>query len=124
MTRTSLALVIASVVLSSVAQILLKAGMSSAPVVASAKSSPTWLHLANALIQPLVFAGLACYFASAIVWLLVLSRLQVSVAYPLVALGFVLTALLAFVIQGEPLTLTKMVGIAVIVLGVAILAQS
>jgi multidrug transporter EmrE-like cation transporter len=70
-----------------------------------------------------VIGGLTLYFASAAVWLLVLARVDVSFAYPFVGLGFVVTMLLAFFINGEVLSTAKVIGTLCIALGVAIMAQ-
>lgn len=70
-----------------------------------------------------VLAGLGVYFSSALVWLVVLSRVDVSVAYPFVALGFVLTAVLGQVLFGEVLSMQRIFGITLVCVGVAVLAR-
>jgi len=124
MTRTAFALVIVSVLLSSAAQILLKAGMAAPSVSGLAEAGSRWIYLVTALTHPMVLAGLAAYGASAIVWLLVLARLDLSMAYPFVALGFVLTALLAWWIHGEVINGSRWLGIGIIAFGVIIIARS
>lgn len=112
-----------SVLLSSIAQIVLKMGMSN-PVVLSAIQSASALQSVKAIATNIyVIGGLGLYFASAAVWLLVLAKVDVSFAYPFVGLGFVVTMLLAFFISGEPLTSTKIAGTLCIAIGVAIMAQ-
>ena len=114
----SIALVLAlfCVLLSSAAQIAMKRGMG-APV--SADVGTTYAH---ALTSPLVWLGLALYGASAVLWLWVLSRLDVSVAYPLVSLGFVTTLALGVLWLGEPFSWLRMAGCTLIVMGVSLLA--
>jgi multidrug transporter EmrE-like cation transporter len=68
--------------------------------------------------SPTVWLGLSLYGFSAVVWLFVLAKLQVSVAYAFVALGFVLTMVLGCVVLGEPLTLRKLAGTALVMLGI------
>ena len=94
----SIALVLAvfCVLLSSAAQIAMKRGMG-AP--ADSDLSSTYGH---ALTSPLVWLGLMLYGLSAVLWLWVLSRLPVSLAYPLVSLGFVVTMGVGVVWLGEP----------------------
>jgi len=70
-----------------------------------------------------VIGGLGLYFASAAVWLLVLARIDVSLAYPMVGLGFVVTMLLAWMIHDETLTLTKVAGTLLISAGVYVMAK-
>ena len=73
---------------------------------------------------PAFYAGMACYAVSVVVWLVALSRLPVSVAYPLLSIGYVFNALLAYALFGESLTVQKLVGIGFIILGVVIVARS
>ena len=110
MSLTLLLLILCSVLLSSIAQIVLKTGMSN-PQVLSAVQSGFGLPMFTAICTNFfVIAGLTLYFMSAAVWLLVLARVDVSFAYPFVGLGFVVTMLLAFFINGEVLTSAKVIG--------------
>lgn len=114
----SLALVLAvfCVLLSSAAQIAMKRGMG-AP--AGADLGTTYAH---ALTSPMVWLGLVLYGVSAVLWLWVLSRLHVSVAYPLVSLGFVVTLALGVLWLGEPFSWLRVAGCTLIVVGVSLLA--
>jgi len=111
-----LALAVFCVLLSSAAQLVMKRGM-----VAGAGSdvAGTYLH---ALSSPLVWLGLGLYGASAVLWLWVLSRLDVGLAYPLVSLGFVVTLVLGITWLGEPFSWTRLAGCGLIVAGVWLLA--
>ena len=106
------ALAVVSVLLSVAAQFALKAGM-------KAHVASAWL----ALLQPMVLLGLALYGASALVWLSVLARWDVSKAYPLVGFGFALTAVVGYFI-GEELNASRWTGVALICLGVALVGRS
>lgn len=55
------------------------------------------------------------------VWIVVLSRLPVSVAYPLLSLGYVVTALFGYLLFGEQLGWAKIAGILIIIFGVFVL---
>lgn len=118
MKTIALSLAVFCVLLSSAAQIAMKRGMG-AP--ADADVGATYLH---ALGSPLVWLGLVLYGASAVLWLWVLSRLDVSLAYPLVSLGFVVTFVLGVAWLGEPFSWLRLSGCALIVLGVAVLARA
>lgn len=116
-------LILCSVLLSAFAQITLKIGMSS-PVIQHAIAYSSALTVIQSVGTNIyVIGGLGLYFASAAVWLFVLAKVDVSFAYPFVGLGFVVTMLLAFFINGEVLSTTKVVGTLCIALGVAIMAQ-
>ena len=123
MNRSVLALVLSSVLMSSFAQIILKAGMSSADVL-TASGGDRWGLARAVAFNPWVLAGLALYFASAVVWLFVLAKLDVSLAYPFVGLGFVVTMLLARLVHGEALTPTRIAATLLIAAGVLLLARS
>ena len=117
MKSIALALALFCVLLSSAAQLAMKRGMG-AP--AGGDVSATYLH---ALSSPLVWLGLVLYGASAVLWLWVLSRLDVSLAYPLVSLGFVVTMGLGVLWLGEPFSWLRVAGCTLIVVGVSLLAM-
>jgi multidrug transporter EmrE-like cation transporter len=112
-----------SVALSVSAQFSLKSGMSNAAV-KLAMAQPYGLNTLVAVFSNLqVLLGFFLYGMGAIVWLGVLAKWDVSKAYPIVGLGFVLTVLVGFVL-GEQVSLMRVIGVAVICLGVVLVAQS
>ncbi len=116
MKSIAIALALFCVLLSSTAQLVMKRGMDTP---AAAQISGTYMH---ALTSPLVWLGLMLYGANAMIWLWVLSRLDVSVAYPLVSLGFVVTLVMGVLWLGEPFSWMRVAGCALIVAGVSLLA--
>jgi multidrug transporter EmrE-like cation transporter len=114
-------LALASIGLSAVAQLLMKIGMTA---VRSGAVSGGGSLLVAAFLSPHVLAGLAAYGISAILWLLVLSRLPLSLAYPLVSLGFIAVVILSALILHEPVSAIRMAAVALIVCGVLILGLS
>jgi multidrug transporter EmrE-like cation transporter len=110
--------------LNAAGQLLLKAGVS--------KLGPAGLRLGPSLLaliarvgkQPRILSGLGCYVLSTLLWILVLSRMDVMVAYPMVSIGYVLNAFLAWEFLGESLTMARLVGIAVIAAGALILIRT
>jgi multidrug transporter EmrE-like cation transporter len=117
-------LILFSVTLSAFAQVALKLGMSS-PSVQHAILRGQLLPAALAVVEsPMVLIGLALYAGSTVVWLLVLSKVDVSYAYPFVALGIAVTAICGRLVFGDTFSTLKLAGIALIVLGVALLAKS
>lgn len=124
MNRSVFLLVLASVLMSAFAQIALKTGMSTPAVTASVAQGLNWIMVRSVVASPYVLVGLFLYFASAAVWLLVLARIDVSLAYPFVGLGFVVTVLLAWGLRGEEPSVGRIVGALIICLGVVVLARS
>ncbi|MCC7080002.1 MAG: EamA family transporter [Burkholderiales bacterium] len=122
MNATSLALILAGVGLNAAAQLLLKAGANG---VGPIELSDAGLGaLRTVLISGWMFAGLACYALSVLVWILALSRVDVSVAYPMLSAGYVVTSIAAWWLFGEALTPLRLAAIGLIIVGVCLLAAS
>lgn len=117
------ALILFGVLLNAGAQLMLKAGMSQIGhfEFSAANVLPIGLKVMG---NPPIITGLAMYVISVGVWLLVLSRVQVSFAYPMLSIGYVINALAAYYLFGEPLTSIRMLGIFIIIAGVYLVAQS
>ena len=124
MTRSSLGLILLSVTITAIAQIVLKAGMTGAAVQRALATGPIVRTAMTVLLDPFVVGGLVLYFGAALIWLVVLSKIEVSLAYPCVALGFVLTAVLGRLFFHEALSTTRIVATLLICAGVALLARS
>ncbi len=124
MTPADFAIVLCGVLLNAVAQLLLKAGAASVGPL-RAGSARDWSDTVGTLaLHPGIIGGLACYVVSVVVWIVALSRVEVSIAYPLLSIGYVVNALLAWWLFGETLNLQRWLGIAVIVVGVMLVARS
>ena len=68
-----------------------------------------------------VIMALACFVVSMAIWVFVLRKLELSIAYPMVSLGYVVVFALSFFLLHEPFTLPKLLGTGLIVLGVIVL---
>jgi multidrug transporter EmrE-like cation transporter len=112
-----------SILLSVAAQFALKAGMSSEGVRQSLALPFSRNTLASVATNRHVLAGFFLYGLGALVWLAVLAKWDVSKAYPLVGLGFVLTAAIGF-LTGEQLSSSRLGGITLICLGVVLVGRS
>jgi drug/metabolite transporter (DMT)-like permease len=113
-----LLLLLASVSLSSIAQIALKTGVSQ-PHVTLALDGGSYANAAFAVFFNIwVLAGLAIYLFGAVLWLFVLARVEVSMAYPYVGLGFILTMILGKFVMGDAVTATRLFGTILISVGV------
>jgi multidrug transporter EmrE-like cation transporter len=122
MTILTLSFILISVFLSVVAQILLKHGMSNSSVQAALNSDALNAGI-TILTNISVVAGLAAYVSSAGIWLLVLSKIDVSKAYPFVGIGFIGTMMFAYWFLNEPLTLNKVIGTLLVLAGVLLISQ-
>jgi multidrug transporter EmrE-like cation transporter len=118
-----LSLVLLGVMLNAAAQLLLKAGTRAVGEFefSLANVGPVGWKLATNVP---ILGGLICYVVSVVVWIMALSRVEVSVAYPMLSLGYVVNAALAWWLFGEAVTPMRMIGIAVIIVGVYLVARS
>jgi drug/metabolite transporter (DMT)-like permease len=123
MNMVSFLLVFTGVMLNAAAQLLLKAGVKGVGVI---KLTPSTIFSAGLklALEPHIIGGLTCYVISVVVWILALSRVQVSIAYPMLSLGYVVTAFAAWWLMGEPVNAMRISGIAVIIVGVYLVARS
>jgi multidrug transporter EmrE-like cation transporter len=112
MSLFSFSFILVGVLLNAAAQLLLKAGTNAMPL---------GVRLA---LEPHILGGLACYVVSVVVWVVALSRVPVSIAYPMLSIGYVVNAIAARYLLGETLTPMRLAGIGIIVLGVFIVARS
>jgi multidrug transporter EmrE-like cation transporter len=123
MTLNTFLLILIGVLLNAGAQLLLKAGVT--PLGAL---SPSLAELPSlfwrVVSQWPILAGLACYVVSVGVWIIGLSRVDVSLAYPLLSLGYVVNAVLAWWLFGEVLSATRWGGIVLILAGVWLISRS
>ena len=123
MTALSFGLVLVGVLLNAAAQLLLKAGTNAVGSFefSMANALPVGWKLAT---QPSIVGGLACYVVSVVVWIMALSRTEVSSAYPMLSIGYVINAVAAWYLFGEAVGAQRMVGIGVIIVGVFLVARS
>ena len=123
MNSLSFSLLMTGVLLNAGAQLLLKAGTNSVGVFAFSRDNllPIGWKLAT---EPHIVGGLACYVISVVVWIMALSRVEVSIAYPLLSVGYVVNAIAAYYPFGEAVTPMRLTGIAIIIVGVWIVARS
>ena len=116
-------LILSGVLLNACAQLLLKAGTN--------RIGHFDFSLNNALpigwqlaTNPYIFGGLSCYVVSVVVWIMALSRVPVSIAYPMLSIGYVVNALAAWWLFGESLTVMRIAGIGIIIVGVYLVTKS
>ena len=116
-------LIVSGVLLNAFAQLLLKIGVTPlGPLsVAMDNALPTALRV---LSQWPVLGGLVCYVVSVGVWIVALSRVDVSVAYPMLSLGYVVNAIAAWWLLGEPVGAMRSAGVLLILGGVWLVARS
>jgi multidrug transporter EmrE-like cation transporter len=124
MTLITWLLILTGVGLNAAAQLLLKSA--TRPLSHFTSISPDILLRSVGILSgsPPFWAGMLCYAASVCVWVAALSKAPVSVAYPMLSLGYVVVAAVSALWLGESLTFPKFVGIALICGGVYLVSRS
>ena len=112
-----------SICLNALAQLLLKAGTNAVGAIHLTADNwfATGLKLAT---QVPIIAGLSCYVISVGVWIIGLSRVDVTIAYPLLSLGYIINAVGAWYFLGEAVSVQRLLAIGVIIVGVILLTKS
>ena len=108
-----------SIILGAVAQYFLKMGVS----VVSEKSKSFSEIIKSGVTNWHLLSGLFCYGLSLLLWFYVLSKMELSKAYPLVSLGYVFTLILGYYFLDEAITVSKVSGIILIMIGVVVLVK-
>jgi multidrug transporter EmrE-like cation transporter len=115
-------LIVLSVSLNATAQILMRRGMLQIGAV-SFDGGAVLLMLQAMLSNIFLWLSFLCYGFSIIIWMLVLSRVEVSFAYAFSSLGYVLVTVMGTLILKEHISVTKIIGIAVVCIGVILVAK-
>jgi multidrug transporter EmrE-like cation transporter len=123
MTWSGFWFLITGVLLNAVAQLLLKAGTNVLGVITLTRDN--WFaEFGRMALERHFIGGVICYGVSLIVWILGLSRVPVSIAYPMLSLGYVVNAVAAYYLFGEDLSAARWLGIGFIIIGVWLVARS
>ena len=121
--KTNLILIIISVALNALAQLFLKIGMKK--IGHFEFSLPNfWSIGLRVSLEPYILGGIFFYIFSIFLWLLVLSRTEVSFAYPFLSLGYIFIAIMSYFFLSESIGLSRIIGICLICLGVIFIARS
>lgn len=124
MNLSTFSIILAGVLLNSAAQLMLKAGARTLGAVSMGSASSLMQAAWSAATQPWIGLGLVCYFVSAALWIVALTRVDVTIAYPMLSMGYVIAALLAWHFFGESLSAGRVLGIFIILIGVVVLGRS
>ncbi len=116
-------LILSGVFLNAFAQLFLKKGMISIGHFdfTLENAIPIGFQAATNLM---IFLGLSCYVVSVVVWMLVLSRVEVSYAYPFLSVGYIVTTIIGYSYFNENITMYRLIGVAFICIGVIFVAKS
>jgi len=123
MNITTFGFIITGILLNAVAQLLLKKGTSA--VGAIHLNAENWFSIGLQLVTQLpIIGGLTCYVISVVVWIIALSRVDVSMAYPMLSIGYIVAAIGAWYFLGEVISMQRILAICIIISGVVLLVKS
>ncbi|MCD8182038.1 MAG: SMR family transporter [Bacteroides sp.] len=114
-------LILISVLLNCAAQLCIRKGML---LVGEVGMSGLVHNIGGMLMNLWLWAAMFCYAVSILMWMAVLSKVEVSFAYPFLSIGYVVAAVVGYYFFGESLTLTRIMGILVICIGVYLISRS
>jgi multidrug transporter EmrE-like cation transporter len=108
-------LIIINVLLSVAGQSVTKLGVQK---IGAFTAMPIEQFIFRSFLSPFVLGGLFLYLISAVIWFMVLSKAELSIAYPTLSMGYVLVLAIGYFFFGEPLTLAKILGVILICAGI------
>jgi len=112
--------IFASVIIGVAGQLLMKQGVSQL----GDYSSNLINFLLKAALSPWIISGLIGYVIGTVIWLLLLSKVDVSYAYPMLSLGYIFLLIFASLFLGEQITMIRVIGVSLIVIGVILITRS
>lgn len=114
-------LILASVLMNCSAQIFMRQGMIK---IGEIGITELFSHALTLICNIWLWASLFCYAISILLWIVVVSRVEISYAYPFLSIGYVVVAIAGYVLFGENLNMYRISGILVICFGVFLVSRS
>ena len=110
-----------SVGLAAAGQLLMKHGMR---MIGFFPAKEIFTRIFSIIFNPFVFIGLSMFCLSALIWLIILSRMELSYVYPLVSVAYIIVAIGSIFLFGEKVSMIRWIGILTICLGVFFISRS
>ncbi|MCK4410412.1 MAG: EamA family transporter [Candidatus Eisenbacteria sp.] len=114
-------LILLAVALGATGQIIMKRGMQ---IYGEVSAASVWGQLIPILKTPQVAIGFICYAVSAVLWIAVVSNVDLSLAYPMVSAAYVIVFVASWLFLGEQISALRLVGLLIIVAGVVVISRS
>lgn len=114
-------LVFVNVFLGVIGQFLIKKGMN---LIGDTVSGNTTVFFFKAFTSPFVLGGLTFYVVSLLIWLVVLSKVNLSLAYPLISISYVLVLLVSWLFLNEAIPAVRWIGVGLIIAGVFFISRT
>jgi multidrug transporter EmrE-like cation transporter len=120
----SVALILVSVVFAVSGQLTLKSAMDNIPPIGARQVKTPGSTISRVARQPRLWVGLFLFGISALFWLVVLTRVPLSVAYPFVGVTYVIVVFWSRFVLGEAVPPSRWLGVALVALGIAVVGLS
>ena len=114
-------IILLSVLLNCTAQLLMRKGML---LEGEVGVQNLFSQLNSMIVNPWLLGAMFCYAVSILLWMSVLSKVEVSYAYPFLSVGYVLSAVAGYMFFNENVSPIRIVGIIVICIGVILISRS
>jgi multidrug transporter EmrE-like cation transporter len=113
-------LILTAVLMGAAGQVIMKKGML---IYGEVSAGGVWRQLIPILRVPFVSLGLLCYALSAVLWIAVVSRIDLSLAYPMVSVAYVAVFIASWFLFGEKISAVRVAGLVLIVAGVLVISR-
>ena len=123
MNYTNIALVLISVFLNAIAQLFIKSGTNALGSLRLGNDG-IFSTVLRVGLEPHIIGGLVCCVFSVAIWIVALSKIPVSIAYPMLSIGYVVNIFAAWILFGEVISIQKIIGVSIIIVGVFFVARS
>ena len=120
----SFGMLVVSVVFAVAGQFTLKSAMNEVGRIGATEIAAAGDTIIRTLKEPRLWLGLTLFGISALFWLVVLSRVDLSVAYPFVGLSYIIVVLFSRLFLNEQVTALRWLGVVVVAVGIAIVGLS
>lgn len=114
-------MILCSVLLNAIAQLLIRKGMLAIGTVGVANFAQ---NIGAMITNVWLWGAMISYAVSILLWMSVLSKVEVSFAYPFLSIGYVFAAVVGYMLFNENLSVTRIAGIIVICIGVILISRS
>jgi len=118
MTARLLAILLTSITLGAVGQLMLR---QVARVLTAPSQVGLWRWLLSVFTSPTILAAFVLFAVSALLWIAALRETPLTVAYPMVALSYIIIFVGSYFLFAEPITLTKLIGAVLVVAGIIVI---
>jgi len=118
MSIANLLIIFLGVTLNAFGQLFLKSG---ANIIGPITSESSFLQIMSSAVNLYIILGLISYALSISAWVVALSRVDVSIAYPMLSFGYVIVTIAAWILFNEPISLIKVIALSVIIFGIILL---